>query len=64
MLVLSSKIGSSVKIVDSDGNVVCTVTVNEYDRGTVSLGFEAPRDVRIYRDVIWQRMQQAKTADD
>lgn len=44
MLVLSRKIGEQILI---DGNIV--VTVNRIDGNRVSLGIEAPRDVRIVR---------------
>jgi len=45
MLVLSRKLGEKIYI----GESIC-ITVVDIDRGKISLGIEAPRDVPIYRE--------------
>lgn len=44
VLVLSRKVGEKVYI----GSDIC-LTIIDIDRGKIRLGFEAPRDVPIYR---------------
>ncbi len=51
MLVLTRKTGESVVL----GNHI-KVTVVELSPGTVRLGFEAPRDVSIYREEIYSEI--------
>jgi carbon storage regulator len=54
MLVLSRKCGE--KIVISDQNIIVTVLEVRGDR--VRLGIEAPADVPIHRQEVWQRLQE------
>jgi carbon storage regulator len=54
MLVLSRKCGE--KIVISDQNIILTVLEIRGDR--IRLGIEAPADVPVHREEIWQRIQQ------
>jgi carbon storage regulator len=56
MLVLSRKLGESVLL----GNDI-RVTVISIDRGKIRLGFEAPRDVEIYRQEIYDQINGVKT---
>ena len=52
MLVLTRKIGEQINIGDD-----ILVSVIEVDRGSVRLGFEAPRHVSILRKEIYERIQ-------
>ena len=54
MLVLSRKCGE--KIVIPDQNIILTVLEVRGDR--IRLGIEAPADVPVHRQEIWQRIQQ------
>jgi carbon storage regulator len=51
MLVLTRKIGESIKI----GEEV-TVRVLEVSKGTVRIGIDAPQDVKIYRYEIYEKI--------
>lgn len=53
MLVLTRKIGESIRINDN-----ISVTVMEVDGRSVKIAIEAPRNVPIYREEIFQRIQQ------
>jgi len=53
MLVLSRKCGE--RVVFPDQNIV--VTLLEIHGGQVRLGIEAPQNVSIYRQEIWERIQ-------
>ena len=53
MLVLTRKFGEKICIGD---NII--VTVLKTDRGKTRIGIEAPPDVPVYRQEIWDRMQQ------
>jgi carbon storage regulator len=52
MLILTRRLGESVKIGDD-----VTVTVLGIKGSQVRLGFAAPKDVALYREEIYQRMQ-------
>jgi carbon storage regulator len=52
MLVLSRKVGEVITI----GNGI-TVTVLSVDRGTVRIGVDAPRDVRVHRKEVFDRIR-------
>ena len=54
MLVLSRKCGE--KIVFPDHNITLTVVEVRGDR--IRLGIEAPADVPVHRQEVWQRIQQ------
>jgi carbon storage regulator len=53
MLVLSRKCGE--RVVFPDQNIV--VTLLEIHGGQIRLGIEAPQNVAIYRQEIWERIQ-------
>ncbi len=55
LLVLSRKLGEKVWI----GKDIC-VTVVDIDRGKIRLGFDAPRDVPIYREEVLNAEQRAE----
>ncbi len=57
MLVLTRKCGE--KVVMPQQEVVITVLEVRGDR--VRLGIEAPAEIRIHRQEIWQRIQQGHT---
>jgi carbon storage regulator len=53
MLVLSRKCGERIVIPDQD----IIVTVLEVRGEQVRLGIEAPSDIPIYREEVWQRIK-------
>ena len=53
MLVLTRKIGESIRINDN-----ISVTVMEIDGRSVKIAIDAPRNVPIYREEIFQRIQE------
>ena len=60
MLVLSRKSRESVvvgRMSPVDRKLV--VTVLEIECGEVRLGFEAPADVAVHREEVWQRIREA-----
>lgn len=58
-LVIGRKVGSSVII---NGNI--EVTVTEINGNQVKLGFNAPREVEIWRDELFHKMQKEKLMVD
>lgn len=52
MLILSRRVGESLKIGDN-----VTVTVLGYERGQVRIGVTAPKDVRVDREEIRERIE-------
>lgn len=58
MLILSRRLGESVKIGDE-----VTVTVLGLKGCQVRLGFTAPPDVAVHREEIYQRIQAEKSAN-
>ncbi len=65
MLVLTRKVDERINIGDD-----IVVSVLEIDRGSVRLGIDAPRQVRIFRHEIYERIQaenissSERTSDD
>lgn len=57
MLVLTRKIGESIRIGDS-----ITVKIVDLDGRHVKLGIEAPRNVSVNREEIYERIQQENLA--
>ncbi len=57
MLALTRKAGESVVV----GNTI-RITVLELSHGVVRLGFEAPPDVSIYREEIYQEIARVNRA--
>lgn len=55
MLVLTRKKGESVKIGDD-----ITVTVTELGSGQVKLAIEAPRELQVHRQEIYDRIQRER----
>ena len=56
MLILSRKLGESIHVGDS-----VTVTVLGVARGQVKIGIEAPRELGVHREEIYQRIQDEKS---
>ena len=54
MLILTRKIGQSIRIDDS-----IVITVVELRGGNIRLGIDAPRQVKVYREEIFQRIKEA-----
>ena len=52
MLILTKKIGEAI-ILDDD----IEVTVMEIQNGQVRFGIDAPKEVKVYREEIYERMQ-------
>ena len=52
MLILSRRVGQSVVIGDD-----ITITVLRFKKGQVSLGVDAPREVAVHREEIFDRIQ-------
>lgn len=59
MLVLS--LTKQGYLVIADGLIKITVT--EIRGNKVSIGIEAPKDIGIYRDAVWERRQEAEARD-
>jgi carbon storage regulator len=59
MLVLSRKIGETIRIGET---IIMTVLRCERDR--VCLGFQAPADVKIFRQEIWMRVLSEANQDE
>ena len=59
MLILSRRMGESVKIGDD-----VTVTVLGVNGLNVRLGFAAPRDVPVHREEVYLRLQADRAAGD
>ena len=55
MLILTRKARESVKIGDD-----ITVTVLSTNGGQVKLGFEAPRDLSVWREEIYKRIKEGR----
>ena len=58
MLILTRRTGESIKI-----NENITVTVLGMKGNQVRLGIEAPKSVSVYREEIYERIQQEKTQE-
>ncbi len=64
MLVLSRKNQESVVVGADDGlGGTVKVTVLEIGRGSVRLGFEANKDVPVYREEVWERIRTSRPRD-
>lgn len=57
MLILTRQIGKTIRIGDD-----IEVTVLGTDRGGVRIGVEAPKEVKVHREEIYQRIQEEKKA--
>lgn len=55
MLVLTRRIDETIIVNDN-----IRITVLKNNRGAVSLGIEAPRDVTVWREEIWKKLQREK----
>ena len=57
MLILSRKVGETIHVGDS-----VTVTVMGIARGQVKIGIEAPRELTVHREEVYQRIQNEKSS--
>ncbi|MBJ2264238.1 carbon storage regulator [Pseudomonas sp. WS 5021] len=55
MLHIERKVGESIRLSDN-----IQVIVTKAANGTVRLAFDAPKEVKIYREEIYQRIQNGK----
>lgn len=58
MLILARRVGESIMIGDT-----ITITVLGVKGNLVRLGIDAPRDVPVHREEIWDRIQAEKQRD-
>ena len=54
MLILTRKTGETIRIGDD-----IKVTILEDDRGSVRVGIDAPREVSVHREEVYQKIQAA-----
>ena len=59
MLILTRRVGETLMVGDE-----VTVTVLGVKGNQVRIGVNAPKDVAVYREEIYQRIQQEKPIDD
>jgi carbon storage regulator len=52
MLVLTRKLNEKIRVGDD-----IVVTIIQIDKGSVKIGFEAPENVAIYRDEVYEKIQ-------
>ena len=57
MLILTRKVGESVLIGDGIKVSVLAVKGNQ-----VRVGIDAPKDVSVHREEVWERLEEGKTA--
>jgi len=56
MLILSRKLGESITI---DKNIVITIT--KIEGSAVQIGIEAPREIKVYRQELAEKINSAKS---
>lgn len=59
MLVLGRKKGEKIKIGDN-----ITVSILSHEKNQTRIGIEAPCDVPVHREEVYQRIHQLKVKDD
>ena len=59
MLILTRRIGESIIIGDD-----ITVTVLGTQRGHIKIGIEAPKNISVHREEVYQRIAQEKQTND
>jgi carbon storage regulator len=52
MLVLTRKLNEKIRVGDD-----IIVTIIQIDKGSVKIGFEAPENVSIYRDEVYEKIK-------
>lgn len=65
MLILSRKVGESIIIKVGSNNI--KITILESNNGTLKLGFEAPKEIKIYRSELYEEIvnqNKASVIDD
>lgn len=55
MLILTRKVGQRIRIGDD-----IIIEIGRYDRGHVRVGVDAPKDVPVHREEVWQAIQQQR----
>lgn len=64
MLVLSRKCDESVVLGGSSGSAhLARITVLEISGGSVRLGFEADKEIPVYREEVWERIRNSRLRD-
>lgn len=58
MLTLTRKVGEKIKIGDD-----ITIVVKEVRRNQVRIGIVAPREIKLYRGEIYERIQSEKSSE-
>jgi carbon storage regulator len=54
VLILSRKVGESIIIKVGSNNI--KITILESNNGTLKLGFEAPKEIKIYRSELYEEI--------
>jgi len=54
LLILTRKIGESIVI--QVGNRIIKLIMVEQDNGSIKIGFEAPQDIKIYREEVYEEI--------
>ena len=58
MLVLTRKLNEKIRVGDD-----IIVTIIQIDKGSVKIGFEAPENVAIYRNEVYEKIQSQAGSD-
>ena len=55
MLVLKRSLGEKLRVILPSGETVAIVTVTKIQRGSINLGIDAERSIKILREEVYQR---------
>lgn len=61
MLILTRRTGETLTAVTADGKEI-TITVLGVKGNQVRIGIDAPRDIEVHREEIWERIQRERDA--